>query len=158
MAGKTHSSYLTDYIDEMTDVVNIQIVIRLKKLNKDNEIIQRAILPGGRIKWEKIEDMQGIPVYRLVNILLDEAHFDKPLGFGTDRDVGIYLAMPERLMEEFTNRYISIGKGDIDGLKPLVGYMLRKQSELRQVRVIMTSLLNGLPPGEIRESLRRVYA
>ena len=42
------------------------------------------------------------------------------------------------------------------GVEPLISYILRKQTEIQNVRVILSAKLNGISPDIIRNRIREV--
>jgi V/A-type H+-transporting ATPase subunit C len=158
MADSTDSRFLRNFIAATVDLLNVQIVLRLKSLKKNNEFARRTILPGGHIKPEVLLEVAEESMERFETVLRDTPYraaaarlfknYGKPGG----------KALPEQLSDDFTLAYTIIGRQKISGIEPLIGYMLNKEAELRNIRTIMVGKLNGISPDRIKERLRTVYA
>ncbi len=158
MADSYGYRFLQDFVAGTVDLKNISTFLRLKHLKKDNGFIENVLLPGGYIPmeiWsEKIkaskelasEILKYSPFYHIAEKMPAHVNFHNS------------SMNQEGLLYEFKALFIKKGKDAIDGLEPLVGYLLNKETEIRDVRTIMTGKAYGISGTLIRERLRKVYA
>lgn len=158
MADQTGSRFLIDFIATMIDYLNIQIFYRLKKLNKEVDFMRRTLLPGGYLKPEILLEIEEDSISRLETALWNTPYREAASKMVRWCGDGSCDAFPERLSDEFISDGILKGSRKISGLEPLVGYMLGKETELRNVRTVMAGKINGISSDRIRERLRAAYA
>jgi V/A-type H+-transporting ATPase subunit C len=157
MADDTGSRFLTGFIAGSIDLLNMQIFIRLKNLGKGREFMERTILPGGYIKTELFLDITKDPINKLKEVLWDTPYRDSASRVVKRYETYGRKAFLEKLSDGFILAHILIGRQKISGLEPLIGYMLNRESELRNVRTVLSGKMNGVSPEKIRERLRAVY-
>ena len=63
----------------------------------------------------------------------------------------------EKLMDNELMDYVKKGKYVTFGIEPLFSYLVAKETEIRDVRIIMVGKLNQIAPAVIRERLRDIY-
>ncbi len=158
MAASFRHRFLTDLVSGTADLLNINILLRLKWLKKDMEFAGKALLPGGNVPAEVLLKNFGKPAEELIGVLVNT-----PAGgvagkeLESHRREGMSIE-PERMLAVFRMMFIQASRYMISGLEPLVGYLLAKETELRNLRVIMAGKTNRLSGDAIRERLRTVYA
>ncbi len=150
--------FLQEYVAGTVDVINLLLYLRLKRFKTDMAFLENVLLPGGTVPPEvwpakekavKVfagEIAKNSPAGEICGRLLAEADILKPELYG---ERGIY---------EFKSIFIRKGKSEIDGIEPLAGYFLEKETEIGDVRTILTGKIIGLPGDRIKERLRKVYA
>jgi V/A-type H+-transporting ATPase subunit C len=64
----------------------------------------------------------------------------------------------EKLLDNFLMDYVKKSKFISFGPEVLMSYIVSKENEARQIRIIMSCKINNIPSGELRERLRDNYA
>ncbi len=158
MADSFRHRFLTDLLSGTVDLLNMNILLRLKKLEKDAEFAGKALLPGGNVPVEALLKKLGNSPEELIGLL-----GDTPAGGVAEKALKDHKTEgmpiePERMLGIFRRLFIQRSRHMISGLEPLVGYLLAKEAELRNLRILMAGKAGGLPGDVIRERLRRIYA
>lgn len=158
IAHSYRHSFLRDFVAGTIDLVNISNFFRIKRIKKDMEFIESVMLPGGFIPlklWLENTEVSAGMLSEAVKYTPFHALVEKMLGNAGAQG---RLEDMEQLHNEFRTIFIKKGKDRIDGLEPLLGYLLAKETEIHDVRIIMTGKVNRISKERISERLRGVYA
>ena len=152
----SHDS-LKNFVIITVDLLNIRILLRLKQLKKEKDFVQEALLPGGGHppqEWLKLLDA---PLQEFITYLESTPYREGIVkgvkSFRTDGN----LMLLEKLSDNFLMRCAKKAKYRIEGLEPLIAYLIAKETEMKNVRMILKGKRYGIPRQEIRERLREVY-
>jgi V/A-type H+-transporting ATPase subunit C len=63
----------------------------------------------------------------------------------------------EKLRDNFILDFVKVGKYITFGIEPLVGFMVAKENDIKNIRIILSGKLNKLLPSTIKESVRDTY-
>ncbi|MCH5197276.1 MAG: V-type ATPase subunit [Oscillospiraceae bacterium] len=63
----------------------------------------------------------------------------------------------EKYVDDILTDILSVGKSEAFGISALLGYYFAVNTEIMNLRIILSGKLNGLPDGEIRERMRKLY-
>ncbi len=140
------NSFLNDYYKLWLDLTNLKIILRLLFLEKYQELIDFAILPGGNIgkdtiKKAKIDDVDSLEVlYRgtIYNSLLQWKDS---------------FSILERESEKMLISYLESVAFESIGVEPVIAYLLIKENEIRNLRIIFIGKMNGVGEDLIKERL-----
>lgn len=146
-----------DYLKDLIDFTNIRTLLRAKQQNQDADFLKRVIIEGGTIDKNKFEEYlftevkEDSPLFRSARIYYDVkkavAEYDK-----THSLSGFELMMDNTLM-----KMVKEAKKINYGPEVIFGYILAREAEIKNIRLILVSKLNGLPADFMRERLREMY-
>lgn len=151
------NQFLCGYFEAIADLTNIKSFIRMKALNENVRMLDAALLPHGSLEEalfirqfdEAIENFTE----RLAHTLYGEIVAEGIRGWSEKRSLSAY----ERLVDDYLINYTKSAKYIIFGVEPLIGYILAKEYEMKNIRIIMIGKLNELPMDAIKERLRDTY-
>lgn len=157
LAADTKIPLFIDYVKDMIDFINVKTTIRLKKQGRNRNLMDEVILSGGNIDKENllliindsIEEMiQKLKDYRISTSLLKGLEsYEK-----TNRLTDFEKYMDDYLMNlNKSSKYITFGP------EPIFSYVVAKETEIKNLRIIMVSKTNGISPEAIRERVRDLY-
>ena len=157
MAKHSKVKFIMDLVDILIDTTNIKTYLRVKRMNKSWDFLEKALIPGGSIDVgifiDKLESpLEGIVEalrYTAYGAFLEEA-MENYKKTGT-------LTNFEKLWDDFVMEYVKKAKYISLGIEPLIGYLIAKENEIRLCRIIMVGKINGMSKDIIRERLREVY-
>ena len=145
---------LRDYWRARIDLLNLLIFLRLRKLGANDQELSRFMVEPGFIPkdaWlsEFTEDQPKL------TRLLDQTPYRDLLR----RNEGILTELPslEREIDNFLLEIVKRAKMIPLGIEPLIGYLLAKEREILNLRLVFTRQLNKLPEETVRRRLRNVY-
>ena len=64
----------------------------------------------------------------------------------------------EKILDDYVISYFKPSKFAILGLDPVIAYLFLKETEIKNLRLIITGMVNKIPAEAIRERLRMSYA
>lgn len=132
-AEASGSDFLFEYARNAIDLINISTFIRLRETGRPKTFFDRVFLEGGNIIHQDIETVAFEIVGRVTLSGLEKYIDDKKM---------------EYVKEAF---YVPFG------FEPIVGFIQAKETEWKNLRIILAGKLAGLPDGMIRERLRETY-
>ena len=149
--------FLSEMVSLYTDMANLRIFVRGRSNGESVDFLRKALLTGGKLEPKRFLDAADKPV----DAFLESIRFT-PFGetaiagyeaYKAGRGISLFEQQLEnRFMQEVRKaKYVAMG------LEPMIGYLLAKETEIRNVRILLTGKVNGLPVDEIREKLRMTY-
>jgi V/A-type H+-transporting ATPase subunit C len=140
------NTFLNNYYKFWVDLTNLKIILRLLFLEKYQELIDFALLPGGNIekdtiKKAKIENVDSLEdLYRgtIYSFLLEWKDS---------------FSLMERESEKLLISYLQSVAFEAIGVEPVIAYLLIKENEIRNLRIIFIGKMNGVGEDLIKERL-----
>ncbi len=125
---------------------DVRIAYRAALMKKSGAVIKRAIAKCPAVDVDALtmacaEGVEGIQSY-LGDIDKDAAD---AVGQGLDEFEQLVLGRQQKLLDEV--------KYDTLGAAPLISYFVRREREIRDVRIVLAGLRNGVPQERIRAML-----
>lgn len=149
--------YVIEYLKIMIDFINIKTFIRIKKQNKDRRFLEEVLIPGGKIEEGLFYTLLNEPIENL-GIKLSYTDYQGILKEGLEEYAKTKkINLLEKEMDNFLMNYIKRGKYVSFGVEPLFSYMFAKETEIKNVRIIMVGKMNNITSAVIRERLRDIY-
>ena len=159
LAQEIDFPFLTDVVRTYIDLENIRCVVRLKRIGSDAGLFQKLIVDGGKIPVSQLYEAflpEGFDALRetlfrseysgALTPLLDALSDRKP------------LTAFERGTDSYLIEWIRRSKLVAFGLEPVISYLLAKENEAKQIRIILASRRAGVAKDKISERLRDTYA
>lgn len=144
---------LRDYWRARRDLLNLMIFLRLRKKGVSAQEFTRFMVEPGVLDRNLLEQYaeNQLP---LTKVLAYTPY--RNLGPGEE---GMERALPdlERTIDNLLLEMIAEAKRIPLGLEPLIGYLLAKEREILNLRLVLTGKLNKLPEETVRRRLRNVY-
>ncbi|MBT9176333.1 MAG: V-type sodium ATPase subunit C [Firmicutes bacterium] len=158
MAEKHGYAFLARFLASQADLANIRSLVRTKRLGRGRDYLAGNLLPGGTV-----------PQAVLLEALTEEwtaiiARFSSsPYQAVVEQGINALLesrglTMLEKLSDGFLAELSRSVRFQAFGPEPVLNYILAKENEVRNIRIVMLGKLNGVPNEEIRERLREGYA
>ena len=150
------SAAVKRYFVSELDMKNILVFFRVKKLGLEKNFFDSMFLEGGAFRremfdaWfdcdaeEILKQTEGDPYEELIRLCLEDQNAPS-------------LIRAELWAEKYSNKILLAFRQKIDGVEPLLGYFLRKQNEINNLRLIFVGLRNDVNKDLIRERLRDNY-
>lgn len=157
MAAEIGHPFLSECVALLTDMTNIRIFVRGRLIGESTDFMRKTLLEGGRIETKRFLDMADKSIEALLESIrftwFGETAVEGYEGVKSGRGISFL----ERKLEDRYMQHVRKAKYVAMGIEPMVGYLLAKETEIRNVRIILTGKVNGLPVEEIREKLRMTY-
>jgi len=157
LAAEIGNPFLTELVALMTDMANIRIAIRGKLTGEARDFFQKAILSGGSIDPARFRAAVEKPLEAFVESIritwFGEAAISGMEGYKAGRGI----SWLEKLLEDRLMVFVQRARYTAMGVEAMVGHLLARETEIRNVRIVMTGKVNGLSQTDIRERLRLTY-
>ena len=157
-ATKSGSTFLVDYVRMLIDVTNIKTFMRLRKMHKSLNFAAYVFSAGGSISVDTFLNSYHLKLEEIA-ISFQGSQFSELVKEGltlvnTAGGMGIFELKCENHIMRFVKkaRYIAFGP------EVVAGYILAKETEFKNIRIIMAGKSVQLPGGKIKERLRETYA
>lgn len=151
------NEYLSGLIALLVDMANIRIAIRGRLAGEGREFFDKAVLTGGSIDAAKFRDVADKPVDVFLGSIR-HTWFGEAAVAGMDgHRQGKGISVLERLLEDRLMEYVRKARYIAMGVEAMIGHLLAREAEIRNVRIVLTGKVNGLPQAEVRERLRKAY-
>ena len=155
MILKFDSPFLHELSRIIIDITNIKMYIRARSMNK-SWVLSESFIKGGELN----EEFYFTEFDKSVEAFVDLRQ--TRYGDTVKRGWELYtekknISGLEKLLDDFLMRYIRQSKLITMGVEPFIAYLFAKETEIRNVRIIMTGKINRLNDDLIRERLRLGY-
>lgn len=146
---------LKTYFRAQSDLINANTLLRIRQMGGEVEQFLQALLPGGTIENKAWATAFAAPE-RLPSLL-------KPYGQkvvqAAEQAVVSFSHLPglEKAGDDYLLSLFTAHKHSMEGVGPLIGYLLSVEREAAAVRLIMAAKLNGFEGDALRERLRVLY-
>ena len=157
LAEESQVDLFIEYAKNLIDFTNIRTLLRAKKQEKDVEFLRQIIIEGGNVRKETYLDLlnrelssdtdvfKKLEIYKYIKEALDSF---KERGNLSDF---------EREMDNYFIDLIKDVKYITYGPEVIFANVLAKEMEIKNLRIILVSKLNGVDSEFIREKLRDTY-
>jgi V/A-type H+-transporting ATPase subunit C len=157
IAERSQVKFLMDLVKVFIDLTNIKTFLRVKRLKKSWDFLNKILIPGGRIDFKVFIEYLETPLEGFIEAL-------KYTPYGAFCEEGIIdyqntgsLTKLEKLTDNYVIQFIKKAKYVAFGIEPLVAYLMAKENEIKIVRIIMVGKINNISNEIIRERLREAY-
>lgn len=156
ISKRLKNSFLLKLINSRIDFLNLMIFLRLKRLNKDKQLLAKALLGDGNIKEKDFLDVYEEDEEKGIIFLSKFFPFklrDCFLEYVKTKNLKKIKEDLEKLEINHlkTTKYISFGP------EVIIAYFYLKLYANRNVRLIMHSRLNEIEKEFLRKELRKIW-
>lgn len=149
--------FLEKFIRMNIDFNNIITSIRIKIRGEDKNFLKKVLIDYGSFNLKNIVDMFDSPLSSW-NTKFIKTDYEEVVEMGLkgyqENDSLIEI---ERLRDNYILDFVKIGKFITFGMEPLVGFIIAKENDIKNIRIILSGKLNKLSPSKIKERVRDVY-
>lgn len=146
-----------DFVRLNIDFSNAKALVRLKAQGLDYDALEDIYIPGGKIGQEAFNRLyteEPAVIYENLGSEISDSTLKQAKSI---YETTGSLAAVENLMEDALMEFIRDKRRISYGPEILFGYLLAKEREITNLRMIYTSLIAGIEPEKIEERLRDSY-
>lgn len=150
---------LTKYTKERIDLINIKTLLRIKAQGNEASDLSEALIDGGYIQPERLVELAPADINHIV-VKLSNENINKYLVRALDDEKSLdqNLLDLEKAIDDHQMDYSRLAKSMTYGPEVLMNYIISKETEIKNLRIILVSKLNSLPKEFTLERLRETYA
>ncbi len=156
-AEETQNDFIIGYVKLLIDILNINSFVRLRRIGKPWSFYEKVFLHGGNVSekmlsgsWE--ENNQQL-VEKMASFGFKEAF---ATGAAKVESTGKYTDL-ERITDDMRMKYVRRAKFVSFGIEPILAYLIAKETETKNLRMILTGIFSELPREITSERLRAPY-
>lgn len=156
-AAASENPFLIRVTEITIDLINIKSFIRIRHLNKSWDFMERVLLIGGTISPQSYFKYLDTPVSKLNDAFRGtsyEALCEEGISEYTEKGS---LTRFEKLSDDFMINFLKKAKYIHLGIEPLIAYLIAKETEVKNARIVMIGKINKIESDVIRERLRETY-
>lgn len=148
---------LRGFLAAEVDLLNVRMAVRAAKHGIAASLFGRIALPGGDVGARDLGDAYGLGPQEVVQ-LYERTQWGGLCASGMGLlERGEPLTSWEKECDDTLIRVYRKARHIGIGPEPVVGYLLGKEIECRNLRVVLAGKESGLPASEIVERLRETY-
>lgn len=156
-AEATENEFLIGYVKLLIDIINVTTFVRLRKIGKPWTFFQKVFLEGGNIS-ENLFVTGYEENYQQLSDRFAPYGFSEIIEKGAaDVDSTGMYSLLEKLCDNKRIEYIRDAKFVSFGLEPAAAFLVAKESENKNLRMILTGKIAGTSKEVILERLRETY-
>lgn len=147
-------SFLQAYLDLRADWSNLVMLLRARQRGLTAETLEKAYIDGP-LPCAFFRDALACPADGLADCLRDTAYgaaLGRIVWENGDADCAAQAA---RQAADAETVFLKENRREVFGIGALLAYVVARQREIQNARVILLGKLNGLPADRIREKLRQ---
>lgn len=150
---------LIKYTKERIDLINIKTLLRIKAQGNEASDLSEALIDGGYIEPERLVELAPADINHIV-VKLSNENINKYLVRALDDEKSLdqNLLDLEKAIDDHQMDYSRLAKSMTYGPEVLMNYIISKEAEIKNLRIILVSKLNSLPKEFTLERLRETYA
>lgn len=155
VAEKTGLESLEVFQKEEIDLINIKTLLRVKSQKEDLKRLERSLVDGGYIEKSRFMEMFALSLGEiLTKTLNDKVYPYLARALSADKSMEENLLDLEKSIDDHYVDFAKDAKSMTYGPEVLLSYLIGKDQEITNLRIIFISKLNKLPKDFTMERLR----
>lgn len=157
IAKKSKVELFEKYVRNLIDFSNISTVLRCKRQERTIDFLKKVLIEGGSIEISELESIFGLEVDENASVFR-RTEFYKYLKLGIEeyKKTGT-MSEFERQRDNYFMELVKDVKKVTYGPEVLFAYLYARETEIKNIRMVLISKLNSTDPSSIRERLREIY-
>lgn len=150
--------FLRDYMGAYADFTNVISFIRLRLLGFGREMLKKVLIPNGRIREKTFYDVYEAGL-ETISHFFAKGDYDRALNTAFDefRRSGSLFAF-EKARDDYLLNVIKEHKNDVFSVAPAIAYLLAKEREADNIRLVMTAKSNGKDADFVSDRIKEMYS
>lgn len=148
---------LINFTKDRIDLINLKSLLRIKGQDQSVELLKKALIDGGFVEKDRLIEAFNLDISSLANIFIKEDSY--PYLKDALEEDDIYKAMQE-IELGIDNHLVDFAKNSKKvsyGPEVLLGYLISREMEIKNLRIILVAKVNGLSREFLEERLRNLY-
>jgi V/A-type H+/Na+-transporting ATPase subunit C len=141
--------FLKEFAVLRIDTANIRAFTRIRKFMNDPTFLGRVIVDRGSFPLSVFRDLLSSPP-DVFDGWLYRSRYRELSGVSS-------TAVLEKICDDLIMRFLRKTRYKVFGLEPVIGYLIGKETELGNVRIIAVGKINGIESSALRERMRVCY-
>ena len=153
VAEESKNVFLINLVDLNIALMNMKVAIRSTHSGKNRDFLRDSMLDCKRIDTEALVDaaIHGIGITAVLQV------FTRSGFMGAAKAATESAGAFDKYCDNELIKFLQPARNKYFGVEPIIGFLIGKQFELRNVRIILLSFQRGIPKDVLRERLRVSY-
>lgn len=155
-AADLNCAFFSRYLQIRTDCINLDLLLRTRFLRSGADFLEKALIAGGSIDRERI-----LPLYQAdddaIRSVFEQTPYAELASLATTYGQRGSAARFSLLADNLVMRLVREATRVVSGPEIGLAYLIAREMEIKNIRVILTSRRNGLSQTQAREMTRINY-
>lgn len=157
VASCMDSKFMSDYTEMLIDLTNLKTSLRVKKLNKDKVFLKEVLLDGGKLSIDVFLDMINSGIEDIPNKFI-RTSYSKLVSDSIAEYLNTNsLSALEKNIDNYVMKFVRDAKFVSLGVEPVFAYLYARETEIKNLRIVLAGKLNNVDSSIIKERLRDNY-
>lgn len=157
LAEKMDYKFFTDYIIKRIDFMNVKSLLRAKSQKKSVDFVDKIMINGGQIDKNEFSKYVNETLTSDSSLFKSSDIYYYVRSAIESKDIYETMARYELVVDNYLMELINSNKHLTYGAEVIFSYIIAKETEIKNLRIILVSKLNGLSSDFIEERLRDSY-
>lgn len=152
------SDFIKEYMRAFADFTNVISFIRLRLLNFGKEMFKRVYICGGRFEEKTFMELYDVGFESLSRSFAKNG-YEKSMSEAFlifQKTNSLYPI--EKARDDFLLDLIKKHSNDVFTMAPSIAYILAKEREAENIRIVMTAKLNGKDADFVSDRIKAMYS
>ncbi|MDY3006553.1 V-type ATP synthase subunit C [Anaerococcus porci] len=148
---------LVDFTRQRIDLVNLKSLLRIKGQNQSIDLLKKALIDGGFINKNNFILGFNQDMGLLANFFINEKTYPLVKKALDSKDLKEATRMIEKAIDDYLLDFAKDSKKVSYGPEVILGYLINREMEIKNLRIILVAKQNMLSREFIEERLRNLY-
>jgi V/A-type H+-transporting ATPase subunit C len=152
------SDFIKRYMTAYADFTNVISFIRLRLLGFGKEMLKKVLIPNGRFRAKTFMEIFDTGLDSAAGVFA-RWNYDRPMrtAFEEFKKNGSLFAF-EKARDDFLLNIIKAHRNDVFSIAPSIAYILAKEREADNIRLVMTAKANGKDADFVADRIKDMFS
>ena len=148
---------LINFTKERIDLTNLKTLLRIKGQGQSVDLLEKALIDGGNIDKNLFRDSLNADKNSYSNLFFKEKIYPQVKKSMEENDLYKAMQKLEKVIDNHLMDFAKESKKVSYGPEVIMGYLISREMEIKNLRIILTAKLNSLSREFMEERLRDLY-
>lgn len=148
---------LINFTKERIDLTNLKALLRIKGQGQSVDLLEKALIDGGNIDKNLFRDSLNADKNSYSNLFFKEKIYPQVKKSMEENDLNKAMQKLEKVIDNHLMDFAKESKKVSYGPEVIMGYLISREMEIKNLRIILTAKLNSLSREFMEERLRDLY-
>ena len=151
LAQKTEDEFIIEYVEKITAISNIKIALRGVRTQRDSVFFDISLCPCDTLDIFVLKSVAQKSEADLIEYL-EKTDYASCTEYIKESNTAF-----EKWCENTLMAYMENAKTQTFGVAPIIAYYYAKETEIKNIRIVLSCIYNELPKEKIYERMRKLY-
>ena len=148
---------LINFTKERIDLTNLKTLLRIKGQGQSVDLLEKALIDGGNIDKNLFRDSLNVDKNSYSNLFFKEKSYPQVKKSMEESDLNKSMQKLEKVIDNHLMDFAKESKKVSYGPEVIMGYLISREMEIKNLRIILTAKLNSLSREFMEERMRDLY-